>query len=141
MSDVNTGNAVEVVKVSGSKQIAAALKNKEKFPQGLDTPAQDIVDHLKASGTEVTVALVNNVKFRIRKAKAEKKAAKVAATAPATPKTRGKRVKQPVPVVAVPVSPVQSEFDQMVAVKKLAAEFGGLDNLSKLIEKVRLLAS
>jgi hypothetical protein len=125
-----------VKKVSGSKQIVVALKDKAKFPKGLDTPAQEVVDHLKANGTEVTVALVNNVKFRVRKAKEEKKAAKVATpTVPAV--KRGRRVKVPAPVV----SPVQSEFDQMVAVKKLAAEFGGLDNLTKLIEKVRLLAS
>jgi hypothetical protein len=92
------------------------------------------VDHLKANGTEVTVALVNNVKFRVRKAKENKKAAKVVAP----DGKRGRRPRQPVPVV---VSPVQNEFDQMLAVKKLAADFGGLDNLTKLIEKVRLLAS
>jgi hypothetical protein len=136
MSENNTV-AVESKPLSGSKQISLAFKNKEKFPKGLDTPAQEIVDHLKASGTEVSVPLVNNVKFRIRKAKEEKKAAKVAGT---TPKPRGRRVKQPVPVTAAVVSPVQSEFDQMVAVKKLAVEYGGLDNLSKLIEKLRLLA-
>lgn len=130
-------NVVEVKKVSGSKQIAAALKNREQFPKGLDTPAQEVVDFLKAKGTEVTVALVNNVKFRIRKHKADKKAAKVVDATPAV-KVRTPRVKVPVPVVA---SPVQSEFDQMVAVKRLATEFGGLDNLAKLIEKVRLIAS
>ena len=135
MSEANTGNVV-AVKVSGSKQIAAALKNKEKFPQGLDTPANEVVEFLKAGGTEVSVALVNNVKFRIRKMKEAKKAAKATDATPVKAK-RGKRVKQPVPVV----SPVQSEFDQMVAVKKLAAEFGGLDKLTSLIEKVRLLAS
>lgn len=132
-----TNSNVVAVKVSGSKQIAAAFKNKEKFPQGLDTPATEVVDFLKTTGTEVSVALVNNVKFRIRKLKAEKKAAK--ATDATVKAPRGKRVKVPAPVTVV--SPVQSEFDQMIAVKKLAIEFGGLDNLTKLIEKVRLLAS
>lgn len=136
MSDVNS-NVVAVKVLSGSKQIAAAFKNREKFPQGLDTPAQEVVDFLKTTGTEVLVALVNNVKFRIRKLKAERKAAKATEDL-GTPALKGKRVKVAVPVT---VSPVQSEFDQLVAVKKLANEFGGLDALSKLIEKVRMLAS
>jgi len=131
MSEVNS-NAV-VVKVSGSKLIASSFKNKELFPKGLDTPAQEIVDSLKANGTEVSVALVNNVKFRVRKAKEDKKAAKVAGT----PVVKVKRVKLAVPAI----SPVQSEFDRMVAVKKLAAEFGGLDALTDLIVKVKALAS
>jgi len=127
-------STVEVKKISGSKQIAAAIKNREALPLGLDTPANEIVAYLKSQGVEVTVQLVNNVKFRIRKLKEEKKAAK----GTAQPKLR--RGRRPLVPVETVVSPVQSEFDQMVAVKKLATEFGGLDNLSKLIDKVRLLA-
>jgi hypothetical protein len=120
----------DTVKVSGSKLIQASFKNKDQFPKGLETPAQEIVDHLKTTGVEVSVQLVNNVKFRIRKMKEDKKASKEPT----------KRIKVAVPVVAT-ISPVQSEFDRMVAVKKLSTEFGGLDALSDLIAKLKTLAS
>lgn len=126
---------VEVKKVSGSKQIFNLLKNKEVCPLGLDTPAAEIVEKLKAAGTEVSVALINNVKFRIRKLKDERKAARKATKTVVAVKTRRKKVQVPT------ISPVQGEFDRLIAVKKLAADVGGLDALSDLITKVKTLAS
>jgi hypothetical protein len=112
-----------IKKVSGSKQIVNALKNKEAFPNGLDTPAKDVVAHLKTQGVEVSEALVNNIKSRIRKVKGEKKLIRKRATA------------------TVPVNPMQDEFEQMVAVKELASKVGGFDKLGDLIVKVRALAA
>jgi hypothetical protein len=114
---------VETKKISGSKHIVAVLKEK-----GLETPANDVIAALAAKGVTVTVPLVNNVKFHMRKKKDEKKAA------------RRERVKQPVPATPA-TSPVQSEFDQMVALKKIVAEVGGFEKLALLVDKLKLLAS
>jgi hypothetical protein len=106
----------EVAKVSKSKLIVAVLKEK-----GLDLPAAEVQKLVPGA----TVALINNVKFRLRQVKQEKKAAR---------KRRG------VPAPAT-TSPVQGEFDQMIAVKEFAGKVGGLDNLLALITKVRALAA
>jgi hypothetical protein len=116
MAEANT--TVEVQKVSKSKLIVAVLKEK-----GLDLPAAEVQKVVPGA----SVALINNVKFRLRQVKNEKKAAR---------KRRG----VPVPVEAV-ASPVQGEFDQMIAVKEFAGKVGGLDNLLALITKVRALAA
>lgn len=114
MADATT---TEVAKVSKSKLIVAVLKEK-----GLDLPAAEVQKLVPGA----TVALINNVKFRLRQVKQEKKAAR---------KRRG------VPAPATTTSPVQGEFDQMIAVKEFAGKVGGLDNLQALITKVRALAA
>lgn len=112
----------ETKKVSGSKLIVACFKDKATFPEGLDTKSQVIVDHLAKMGTVVNVGLVNNIKSRIRNHKEQKKA------------ERKSRVK-------VPANTIQSDFDKMVAVKQFADSVGGLDVLSTIIDKVRLIAA
>lgn len=117
MAEANT--TVEVQKVSKSKLIVAVLKEK-----GLDLPAVEVQKVVPGA----SAALINNVKFRMRQVKQEKKAAR---------KRRG----VPVPVETTVASPVQGEFDQMIAVKEFAGKVGGLDNLLALIMKVRALAA
>lgn len=114
------------VKINGTQEIRNALNDKEKFPLGLETPAQEIISFLKSKGIDVTPQLVNNVKFRIRKMKADKKAV--------VKKKKNKRVK-------VPVSQVQTEFDQMLEVKSFAERVGGLDKLHDLVSKMRQIAA
>ena len=108
-----------VVKVKKSPYIVALLNEK-----GLDLPANDVIETLKAQGVDgVTAQLINNIKHRLRANKAAKA------------RKRGKRVA--VPVETAP----QSEFDQMLAVKALATTVGGFDKLSELVEKCRKLVA
>ena len=114
-----------VAKVSGSKLILTALKAK-----GINAPAKDIQAAVKEMGGEVSVALINNIKFKVRQNKAEKKGER---------QGRKRRATLPVPGTVAAAAPT-NEYEQMLAVKTLAAGVGGYDNLNELINKVRALA-
>lgn len=120
---------VEAKKVSGSKLIRAAFKT-----AGLDAAAKDIVEAVKRDhNRDVTEALVNNMRHRLRKEKDEKKEARKSRAVPAP---------QEAPVVVkIDGDRLQSEFDQMLAVKAWAAQVGGLDALEALIGKLKRLAA
>lgn len=106
------------VKVNGSAAIVDLLQE-----VGMDTPAKDVQAKLKDKSIDVSVPLINNVKTRLRQNKAERK--------------KKRRVRVSAVVVA---APIQSEFDQMLAVKALAAQVGGFGALAALVEKTQKLA-
>ncbi len=69
MNETTNTTVTATEKVNKSKLIVAAFKAK-----GLDTPANDLIDFVKSeSGVEVGVSLVNNIRYRLRQKKAERK--------------------------------------------------------------------
>lgn len=108
-------NTTATVKVNKSKLIIAAFKT-----HGLETPANDIIDAIKQNdGVDVTVSLVNNIRHKVR-AKRKDRAEKIRKT---------KRAK----ATTAPVQPVTTDLSKLLAVKKFAAEVGGVEALKGLI--------
>ena len=111
--------------MSNGKSIMAQLTK-----MGLETPASEVVAELEKVGVKVTPIYVNNVKFRMRKGTISQKSLDSATVE--VSKVRGKRKNR-----RAVVSPVQSEFDTMLALKK----FGTLDELQATIDKMRQIAA
>lgn len=108
-----------VEKVSGSKLIREVLKGAGK----IDTSAREVIETIKEKySQDVSEALVNNVRCRLKKAREERK------------QEREKKV------VAVQVEVIQSEFDKFLLVKELAGKVGGMDSLKDLVNKLERLA-
>jgi hypothetical protein len=111
--------------VSKSKLIVSKLKE-----MGLDAPAGEVMTVLSKEGVEVSAMLVNNIKHRLRHpekflGKKGRKAEKVVAK-------RRKRVA---------VETVQSEFDKLIAFKKLANDLGGIESVKELLAKYEQIAA
>ena len=124
MNENVTVNPTE--KINKSKLIVAAFKAK-----GLDTPANDVVDFVKSeSGIEVGVSLVNNLRHRLRKAKADKKAKR---------KPTDPRSEKPTPAAETVVD--DDPLAKLFAVKEFAAKMGGLTELKNLVSKLEALAA
>lgn len=109
-------------KVSGSKLIRGAFKT---ATEGLDAPASEIIEVVKRDhNVDVTPALVNNVRFRLKKDKVGRK-------------RRG------VPVVDG--AKLQTDFDAYLSrlkqVKDFAGSIGGLSVLKDTILALEKLAS
>ncbi len=122
----NVTTVTETPKVNKSKLIVAAFKVK-----GLDTPANDVIDFVKSeSGVEVGVSLVNNLRYRLRQKKQERKAKRTT--------TKSK----PAPAVTTPAPKVSEDpLDKLFAVKEFAAKLGGLNELKTLVDKLERLAA
>jgi hypothetical protein len=107
------GNASEVV-----RRVIKAHGNKLKAKE-IQTLAQQMfpADELPSE------AIINNVKFQVRKGKAEGRAKRAA------------RKPVALQVVAAP-TPAVDETQQLIAVKKFADGLGGLEKLKGLIPKV-----
>lgn len=119
-------------KVNMSRLIIAAFKATRR----LDTPANDIVAAVKtASGTDVTVSLVNNIRKRLKDARKERNAERNETDT----KRKPGRPRKETTVNPTPETPV-SELDRLVEVKKFANSIGGLDALKNFISKLDLLA-
>lgn len=121
-------NGTMTVKVSGSKLIRAAFKT-----AGLEASGKEIVDAVQRDhGVEVTESLVNNIRFRLRKEKEERKVRR----------KRGQPVPEQVPEqvgyfpTEVSGEVLQTEFDRFMAVKDLATKVGGLSSLRDLIDRL-----
>lgn len=120
---MNAESNVVAVKVNKSRLVLAAFK-----ALGLDTPAKDVIDHIKQKdGAEVTVSLVNNLRSKVRAKRAERAA---------TRKVKPGRKPKPVPTV-----PAVSELDRLLEVKRFASEVGGVEALKTLVAKLELLAA
>lgn len=113
-------------KVNKSKLIFSAFET-----QGLDVPAQELVTFIKeTTKVDVTVSLINNLRSKVRKKKAEKKMEKMrrdAAKKPQAPQEVQPRGDDP--------------FDKLLAVKEFAAKMGGLAEVKTLIQKLETLSS
>lgn len=115
---------VTETKTNKSKLILAAFK-----ATSLKTPANDIIDAIKnESGVEVTSSLVNNIRHRLRKQKAARKAKKEA-------------VEEQPQVVVEPVVTGNGLLEKLLAVKTFAATVGGLGELKTLVDQLERLAA
>lgn len=105
-------------KANKSKLILAAFKE-----HGLDMPANDLIAAIEAKdGVTVTASLINNIKCKLRKKRAERAA---------------KRQKPEDAKPAVENDPLTRLF----AVKEFAATVGGLTELKALVGKLEALTA